>query len=962
MAFHGGSSSSSFPTSSSLSPQWTYDVFLSFRGEDTRNNFTAHLHNALHRKGVITYIDDKLRRGEEISQALLRAIEESRISITVLSKNYASSTWCLDELTKILECRKTKQQMVLPVFYNVDPSEVRHQTKSFGEALAKLEERLKDSARVQRWKACLKEVANLSGWHLGENGSESKFIQEITQAVTRIVNRTYLNVAKHPIGVESRVHAINMLLSVGMNDIRMIGVFGVGGIGKTTITKAIYNLNAYQFEDSCFLANVRETSKREFGLVQLQEKLLYDILGESSLKVDNVDRGINIIKERLCSKRILLVLDDVDQLAQLEALSGESGWVGLGSRIIITTRDKHLLTKHQVGLTYKVKEMDHNEALQLFSWHAFKKDKPIDGFVQLSEHALRCARGLPLALVVLGSDIYGRSLHEWKSALDKCKRLPNKNIHKILRISYDDLDDNEKDIFLDIACFFKGKDADYVIKILDSCGFFPDIGIRVLTDKSLIAIEENNRLVMHDLIQEMGREIVRQESPKEPGRRSRLWFHGDVRYVLEENEGTNKIEGILVELPKRDLIHLSSKAFTKMKRLLLFINRNACFSGGPNYLSNELRLLDWPEYPLQALPSNFHGKKLSVFRISHSLFKELKEVFENFQNMKIMELSDCKFLTKIPDISRIPSLEKLTLSSCESLVEVHDSVGYLNKLTHLSFSKCSNLITLPRSLKLRSLEWLDIIECLSLQNFPEIECEMDCLSSISLAYTAIKELPSSIGYITGLEDLCLDGCKNLLNLPSSILQLQNLWSLSFKDRYPGKVRNKRQSIPSFVSTEGSEILSGVELISLQTPKNSSVSNDDCSSTVFPSLQFLNLGKCVLSESNLFKLFDCSSTLQVLDFSGTDIVSLPASIKRFIGLERLILQDCKQLQEIVELPPNIKEVDASGCMSLENFPEASKKFQFNACNLKALEWIDLGGCHKMLVNIGNHVADPLLGSI
>ncbi|XP_040995566.1 disease resistance protein RPV1-like isoform X2 [Juglans microcarpa x Juglans regia] len=711
-----------------------------------------------------------------------------------------------------------------------------------------------------------------------------------------------------------------------MNDIRMIGVFGVGGIGKTTITKAIYNLNAYQFEDSCFLANVRETSKRECGLVQLQEKLLYDILGDSSLKVDNVDRGINIIKERLCCKRILLVLDDVDQLAQLEALSGESGWFGLGSRIIITTRDKHLLTKHKVDLTYKVKQMDHNEALQLFSWHAFKKDKPIDGFVQLSEHALRCARGLPLALVVLGSNLYGRSFHEWKSALDKCKRLPNKNIHNILRVSYDDLDDNEKDIFLDIACFFK----------------------------------ENNRLVMHDLIQEMGREIVRQESPKEPGRHSRLWFHEDVRYVLEENTGTNKIEGILVELPERDLIHLSSKAFTKMKRLRFFINPNACFSEGPNYLSNELRLLDWPEYPLQALPSNFHGKKLSVFRVSNSLFKELKEVFENFQNMKIMELSDCKFLTKIPDISRIPSLEKLTLSSCESLVEVHDSVGYLNKLTHLSFSKCSNLTTLPRSLKLRSLEWLDIRDCLSLQNFPEIECEMHFLSSISLAYTAIKELPSSIGYITGLEDLCLDGCKSLLNLPSSILQLQNLRSLSFKDRFLLKVRNKRQSIPSFVSTEGSEILSGVKLLSLQTPKNSSVSNDDCSSTVFPALQFFNLGKCVLSESNLFKLFNCSSTLQDLDFSRTDIVSLPPSIKRFIGLNRLILQDCKQLQEIVELPPNIKEVDASGCMSLEIFPEASKKFQFNACNLKALEWIDLCGCHKMLVNIGNHVADPLLG--
>lgn len=177
--------------------------------------------------------------------------------------------------------------------------------------------------------------------------------------------------------------------------------------------------------------------------------------------------------------------------------------------------------------------------------------------------------------------------------------------------------------------------------------------------------------------------------------------------------------------------------------------------------------------------------------------------------MKIMELSNYKFLTKIPNISRFRSLEELTLSSCESLVEVHDFVGYLNKLTHLSFSKCSNLITLPRSFKLRSLEWLDIRDCLSLQNFPEIECEMDCLTSISLAYAAIKELPSSIGYITGLEDLCLDGCKNLLHLPTSILQLQNLRSLSFKDCFPEKVRNKRQSIPSFVYTEGLEILSGV---------------------------------------------------------------------------------------------------------------------------------------------------------
>jgi deoxyribodipyrimidine photolyase len=165
MAFHGASSSSSF-SSSSIS-QWTYDVFLSFRGEDTRKTFTAHLYTALRRNGINTFMDDKLRSGEEISPALLEAIQESEISIIVLSRKYASSRWCLDELLKILECRKTRRQQVLPLFYNVDPSEVRNQTNSIGKAFTQLENRFKDEMKVKGWKTALTEVANLSGMHLG---------------------------------------------------------------------------------------------------------------------------------------------------------------------------------------------------------------------------------------------------------------------------------------------------------------------------------------------------------------------------------------------------------------------------------------------------------------------------------------------------------------------------------------------------------------------------------------------------------------------------------------------------------------------------------------------------------------------------------------------------------------------------------------------------------------------------
>ncbi|XP_059455059.1 disease resistance protein RPV1-like [Corylus avellana] len=178
MAFHGASSPSSLSTSSisSSNHQWAYDVFLSFRGEDTRNNFTAHLYAALDRNGINTYKDDiNLRRGENISPELLNAIEMSRISVIVLSQNYASSSWCLDELVKICDCKETNGQIVVPVFYKVNPSEVRyHKNKNFGEALAKHEEIFKDDRmKVQRWKTALTEVANLSGWHL-----ENRFLEE----------------------------------------------------------------------------------------------------------------------------------------------------------------------------------------------------------------------------------------------------------------------------------------------------------------------------------------------------------------------------------------------------------------------------------------------------------------------------------------------------------------------------------------------------------------------------------------------------------------------------------------------------------------------------------------------------------------------------------------------------------------------------------------------------------------
>ncbi|KAG6628101.1 TMV resistance protein N-like [Carya illinoinensis] len=157
----------SFSSSSSVTSPWLYDVFLSFRGEDTRNNFISHLYYVLVTKGIHVYKDDvELRRGTEISPTLFQAIESSRISIIGLSENYASSRWCLNELVKILECKDSKQQIVLPIFYRVDPSDVRHQRGSFGEVLAVHAKKLYDDMSLQRWKVALRDVASLSGYHV----------------------------------------------------------------------------------------------------------------------------------------------------------------------------------------------------------------------------------------------------------------------------------------------------------------------------------------------------------------------------------------------------------------------------------------------------------------------------------------------------------------------------------------------------------------------------------------------------------------------------------------------------------------------------------------------------------------------------------------------------------------------------------------------------------------------------
>ncbi|XP_030477529.2 TMV resistance protein N-like [Syzygium oleosum] len=876
--------------SSSSKPRKCYDIFLSFRGPDVRNYFLGHLYTALDQAGINTYRDDEeLRKGEQISTELLKAIEESRIAIVIFSKHYASSTWCLEELAKIMKCKEQRDLMVYPVFYKVEPCEVRTPRESYLEAMAEHEDKFgKDSEKVKRWKKALFYAGSLSGRHFTD-GYEAVLIKHIVQEISTQLDRTPLDVAKYPIGIDSRVQELKTILNLqSKDDILMVGLWGQGGVGKTTLAKAIYNTVFREYQGSSFLERVRENSKNSNDLVLLQEKLLSEVLLVKKLTIYSVGGGSRLIQDRLCNKKALIILDDVDDQCQLNALARNCEWFGQGSRIIITTRNRHLLTSHGLDCDhmYEVKALENGEALELFRKHAFLGNRKIEIRSNLVDKVLHYAGGLPLALEVLGSFLCGRREHEWKSTLRKLSKSPDKKISDVLKVSYDGLEDYVKEIFLDIACFFKGQNTKYIKKVLDSCDFDTTIGVQILIERSLIR-KEYRTLQMHDLIQSMGMDIVKEECRDDPGKRSRLWIHDDVLDVLSRSVGTSAIKAIVLRLPKPQKMYIHPHAFTNMRKLRLLILRNVDNSfQGPIHLPNELRWLEWPH--CASIPEFRDGlKELVGFDMRNSKIEVGLGQFKGFEKLKFINLSECQLLVCMPDLSCTPILEKLNLCGCQNLEHVHESVAYHRKL-----------------------QLLDLKGCSKLRRFPDIPDKNESLREIILNGTSIEELPASIENFVSLKHMYLENCKKLAIIPSSIYKLQSLSALW---------------------------LGGCSKL-IKFPKDEEDPGDPHTKTGFPKLHNLSLNGCNLSEVEFLENLSNFPRLQYLELHGNNFTNIP-TCERLCYLYHLDVSYCQQLQEIPKIPGKLIYLGAINCESLSRIPS----------NIRDVKVVHLTSCHELVRN-------------
>ncbi|BFG20734.1 hypothetical protein CerSpe_070080 [Prunus speciosa] len=962
-------------SSSSRNPKWTYDVFLNFRGQDTRKNFVDHLHTALNQKGIFAFRDVEFNWGQSIPVKILEAIEESRCVVAIFSRNYADSTWCLDELTQAVG-KKESGQIILPVFYDVDPSDVREQRGSFERSFDRLGERFRDHpGKVRRWRAALTEVANLAGWSL-RDGCEPEVIQDIVERIAKL-NQTTTDVSKALVGMDSRVEKVLSYLDFGLRkDVRSIGIWGMGGIGKTTLAQVVFDTIRDKFEACSFLNNVREVTEKQ-GLVRLQEKLLLDLL-QSNVNIRNTDMGKNVIRHRLRAKMVLIILDDVDRFEELEALCDHS-WFGLGSRIIITSRDKHLLRTFGVDKIHDVEVLTDDEALKLFSWKAFKNYQVKEEYLELSKNVLKYASGLPLALEILGSFLCMKSVHEWTTVLDKLikERDPDRRIVAVIKISFDGLIELEKKIFLDIACFFKGEDIDRVTRILESCGYYPDIGIQVLIEKALVTVSKG-KLWMHDLIQKLGWDIVRRECREEPGRRSRLWLPEDIIPVLVNNEVTDAVEGIALDSPKLEEAWCDSEAFSKMHNLRFLQIRNVHMTEGPRFLSNALVFLEWSEYPTKFLPRSFQPMKLCELNLCYSSIEQLWNGETCLEKLRFINVSWSQNLTRTPDFTGTPNLQSLILEGCTNLVVIHPSIAGLKRLKVLNLKGCRSLKCLPNKIEMECLEILILSSCSRIKKIPEFAEPMEHLLELSLEETAIEKLPSSIEHLIGLTLLNLRNCKYLERLPRDICNLKSLKSLNICGCL--KLKELPESLGQLdcleeldmsgtsISTLPSStfLMENLKMLSLHGCKGLPLESENIplnylsmsrnrtrlvglqfpiSTSGLSSLTELNLSDCNLQEGTITENLGCLFSLVSLNLSKNNFLSLPKSISHLSKLHNLNLESCKLLQQMPDLSPKVNlGVGSEGSNSLERLSSC-----FNYIN-----------CFELVKNQGcNNIASALL---
>ncbi|CAH8278238.1 unnamed protein product [Arabidopsis lyrata] len=818
-------------------------VYISCVAE-VRYSFVSHLLDALSRKGINDVFVDS---DDVLSEEAQGKVERSKICVIVLPGNRTVS---LEKLVKVLECQRNNDQVVVPVLHGDGPLQ--------GEWLRELE--LRGLSPVHR-KEC----------------SDSKLVEEIV----RDVNEKLFYMGR--IGIYSKVVEVENMINKQPLGIRCVGIWGMPGIGKATLAKAVVDQMSGGFDAHCFIEDY-DTS--------IHENRVYRILVEQLMKDDPGNGGtitkMSLRRDKLNNKRVLVVLDDVCDPLLAESFLEGFDWFGPQSLIIITSRDKQVFRLCRINQIYEVQGLNEKEARQLFLLSASMSEENLH---ELSMKVIKYSNGNPLAISIYGKELKGKRPSEMETAFLQIKGYPPSKIVDAIKSSYGTLSDSEKNIFLDIACFFQGDNVDYVMQLLEGCGFFPHVGIDVLVEKCLVTISEN-RVEMHNLIQDVGRGIINAETVEIKGH-SRLWEPWSVKYLSEDNyykangepettfkraQGVEEIECMFLDASNLSF-DVKPAAFDNMLNLRLLkiycsnteVHHEINFSEGVLHsLPNELRLLHWENYPLQYLPQKFDPRNLVEINMPYSQLRKLWGGTINLEMLRTIKLCHSQQLVNIDDLLKAQNLEVIDLQGCTSL-KSFPATGQLLHLRVVNLSGCSKI-----------------------KIFPEIPPNIETLH---LQGTGIRKLPispngeqlGSLSEFKGLSHaLILKHLTSLDKCSSSSQDLGRLICLELKDC------SRLRSLPNMAHLEFLNVFDLSGCSKLKTIRG------------FPP----NLKELYLVGTAVREVPQLPQSLELLNAHGSRLQSLPdmANLK---FLKVLDLSCCSKLKIIQGFPRNLKELYLAG---------------------------------------------------
>jgi len=369
--------------------------------------------------------------------------------------------------------------------------------------------------------------------------NDAEVVKEIVDLVLKRLDKHQV-IPKGLVGIDEKIATLESWICNEPKATHLIGIWGMGGIGKTTLAEVVFHRLRSQYQGSYFLANERDQSTKH-GIIHLKKIIFSKLLGHE-VDIDTPNSLPENIVRRIGYMKVLVVFDDVNDSDHIGKLLGSLDNFGMGSTVIVTTRDEQVLRINRVSKTYKVKEFSSDEALELFNLNAFSESNEAKEYDEISKLVVHYAKGNPLVVKVLAHLLHGRNKEEWEGLLGKLKTMPPREVYDVMKLSYDSLDRKEQQIFLDLACFFlrllvpvEVGDLKCLLKDNESDNSVA-FELRRLEDKALITISEDNTVSMHDSLQEMAWEIVRHECVEDPGRRSRLWDPNDISEALKNEK------------------------------------------------------------------------------------------------------------------------------------------------------------------------------------------------------------------------------------------------------------------------------------------------------------------------------------------------------------------------------------------------------------------------------------------